>query len=53
MSCTEVWAAYREWTNSPRADADLAHAAYTAALDREGAAARAYSGLVIPPLERH
>ena len=46
MSCTSVWAAYRHWSNAPKADADLAHAAYTAALDREDAAARAYSRLM-------
>ena len=43
MSCTWVWAAYRQWLNVPRTDADLAYAAYTAALDREDAAARVYS----------
>jgi hypothetical protein len=46
MSCTSVWAAYRQWSNALKADADLAHAAYTAALDREDAAARAYSRLM-------
>jgi hypothetical protein len=45
MSCTSVWAAYREWCNAPKAKADLAYAAYMAALDREHAAARAYSEL--------
>jgi hypothetical protein len=48
MSCTSVSAAYRQWSRAPRADADLAHAAYTAALDREDAAARAYSRLLKP-----
>ena len=43
MSCTSVWAAYRQWSNAPKADVDLARAAYTAALDREDAAARVYS----------
>jgi hypothetical protein len=43
MSCTSVWAAYRQWLNVPRTDADLAYAAYTAALDREDAAAGVYS----------
>ena len=43
MSCTWVWAAYRQWLNAPRTDADIAYAAYTAALDREDAAARVYS----------
>ena len=46
MSCTSVWAAYRQWSNAPEADAELAHAAYTAALDREDAAARVYSSLM-------
>jgi hypothetical protein len=46
MSCTAVWTAYGQWSNASIADADLAHAAYIAALDREGAAARAYSELV-------
>jgi len=46
MSCTSVWAAYRQWSNAPKADAGLAHAAYTAALDREDAAARVYSRLM-------
>jgi hypothetical protein len=38
-ACAVVWTAYREWTNAPKADAALAHAAYGAALDREDAAA--------------
>lgn len=46
MSCTSVWAAYQQWSKASKADADLAHAAYTAALDREDAAARVYSRLV-------
>jgi hypothetical protein len=45
MSCASVWTAYREWSRAPKADANLAHAAYTAALDREDAAARAYAHL--------
>ena len=51
MSCTAVWAAYRDWLDAPKADAKVAHAAYTAALDREDAAAQAYSMLVMlePP----
>ena len=53
MSCTAVWAAYRYWANAPRDDADVAHAAYTAALDREDAAAHAYSRLVTPLAGRH
>jgi hypothetical protein len=43
MSCTSVWAAYWQWSNAPKPDASLAYAAYTAALDREDAAARVYS----------
>jgi hypothetical protein len=46
MSCTAVWAAYHEWSTAPVADTELTHAAYVAALDREDAAAHAYSGLV-------
>jgi hypothetical protein len=42
-----VWTAYQEWTNAPKADCVLAHAAYAAALDREDAAASAYSRLVL------
>ena len=45
MSSASVRAAYREWSNAPRTDAHLAYAAYTAALDREDAAARVYSRL--------
>jgi hypothetical protein len=48
MSCTSVWAAYRRWSNAGNADADVAHAAYTAALDREDAAARVYSKVADP-----
>ena len=43
MSCTSVWDAYQQWSNAPKADEELAHAAYRAALDREDAAAQAYS----------
>jgi hypothetical protein len=43
MSSASVRAAYRQWSNAPRTDAHLAYAAYTAALDREDAAARVYS----------
>ena len=43
LSCTSVWAAYRQWSNAPKPDANLAYAAYTAALDREDAAAGIYS----------
>ena len=46
MSCTSVWDAYREWSTAPEADPNLAHSAYTAALDREDAAARVYSSLI-------
>jgi hypothetical protein len=45
MSCASVWAAYRQWSNALGTDARLAYAAYTAALDREDAAARVYSRL--------
>jgi hypothetical protein len=45
MSCTLVWAAYLQWRNAPGTDAHVAYAAYTAALDREEAAARVYSRL--------
>jgi hypothetical protein len=45
MSCASVWAAYQQWSTAPRTDAHLAYAAYTAALDREDAAARVYSQL--------
>lgn len=45
MSCASVWNAYRQWSIAPKADANLAHAAYTAALDREDAAARTYAHL--------
>jgi hypothetical protein len=47
-SCMAVWAAYRKWSNAAVGDGQLAHAAYVAALDREDAAAHAYSGLVTP-----
>jgi len=52
MSCTSVWEAYREWSKATRADANLAHAAYAAALDREDAAARVYSRLIKRGAER-
>ena len=45
MSCASVRATYRQWSDAPRTDAHLAYAAYTAALDREDAAARVYSRL--------
>jgi hypothetical protein len=48
MSCTSVWEAYRHWSNAPKADEELARAAYTAALDREDAAASAYSRISVP-----
>ena len=53
MSCTSVWAAYRQWSNAPKADAELAHAAYTAALDREDAAERVYWRLMKTGTERN
>lgn len=46
-ACMAVWTAYRDWTKAPKADGALAHAAYAAALDREDAAASAYSRLVL------
>jgi hypothetical protein len=46
MSCTSVWAAYRQWSSAPKTDAELAYAAYTAALDREDASASVYSRLM-------
>jgi hypothetical protein len=53
FSSTAVWFAYRQWSSACEADAALAHAAYTAALDREDAAARAYSRLMNPRPGRH
>ena len=50
VSCTSVWEAYRQWSNAPKADEELAHAAYTAALDREDAAATAYSRISVPQM---
>ena len=47
-ACMAVRAAYQDWTNAPKADGALAHAAYTAALDREDAAASAYARVVAP-----
>jgi len=46
FSCTEVRAAYRYWSNAGRAQEELAHSAYIAALDREDAAAHVYAQLV-------
>ncbi|HUA44902.1 MAG TPA: hypothetical protein VMA77_06730 [Solirubrobacteraceae bacterium] len=48
FSCTAVWAAYACWSNAGRAQEDLAHSAYKAALDREDAAAHVYAQLVRP-----
>lgn len=45
LACLAVWTTYREWTNAPKADRALAHAAHGAALDREDAAALAYARL--------
>ena len=47
-ACMAVWTAYQHWANAPKADGALAHAAYAAALDREDAAASAYSRVVAP-----
>jgi hypothetical protein len=46
FSCTAVWAAYEQWSSAGRAQEELAHSAYTAALDREDAAAHVYAQLV-------
>jgi hypothetical protein len=46
FSSTAVWAAYRHWSKAGKAEAALAYAAFMAALDREDAAARAYSRLM-------
>jgi hypothetical protein len=46
FSCTEVRAAYRYWSGARRAQQELAHSAYMAALDREDAAAHVYAQLV-------
>jgi hypothetical protein len=46
FSCTAVWAAYQHWSSAGRAQEELAHSAYTAALDREDAAAHVYAQLV-------
>jgi hypothetical protein len=48
VSCASVWEAYRHWSSAPKADEELAHAAYAAALDREDAAASAYSRISAP-----
>jgi hypothetical protein len=50
MSCTSMWGAYRDSSNAPKADDELAHAAYTAALDRDDAGASAYSGTSLPKM---
>ena len=49
-ACMAVWTAYRDWTNASKGDRLLAHAAYAAALDREDAAASAYSRVVLRTL---
>ena len=46
FSCTAVWAAYQHWSSAGRAQEELAHSAYAAALDREDAAAHVYARLV-------
>jgi hypothetical protein len=50
MSCTSVWEAYRDSSNAPKADDELAHAAYTAGLDRDDAGASAYSCTSLPQM---
>jgi hypothetical protein len=44
--CTAVWDAYDRWVNAPATDTGLAHRAYTAAIDREEAAANRYGELM-------
>jgi hypothetical protein len=44
--CLFVWDAYGRWSGGPPADATLAFAAYSAALDREERASASYAGLV-------
>jgi hypothetical protein len=41
--CGAVWACYKRWGRTSAHEAMEAHSAYRAALDREEAAARAYS----------
>jgi hypothetical protein len=41
-----VWHVYGRWADASSEEAGLAHAAYSAALDREEAAARAYADLI-------
>ena len=43
---TAVWESYGRWEKATAEDAVRAHAGYRAALDREGAAADVYAGLV-------
>jgi hypothetical protein len=44
--CVAVWDAYGRWKSAPRADAPLAFAAYTAALDIEEQASVVYAGAI-------
>jgi hypothetical protein len=44
--CVAVWDAYRRWKSAPRADAPLAFAAYTTALDIEELASIVYASAI-------
>jgi hypothetical protein len=44
--CVAVWDAYGHWKRAPRADAPLAFAAYTWALDIEEQASAVYAGAI-------
>ena len=46
LACFAVWSVYLEWATAPRPGSSLAHAADGAALDREHAAAGAYTRLM-------
>jgi hypothetical protein len=43
--CGAVWIAYSRWSAAPPSDAELWHAAYSTALDREERAAERYAKL--------
>jgi len=45
--CAGLWAAYERWSKGTVANRALAHAAYTAALDREEWACRVYADLTV------
>jgi hypothetical protein len=44
--CVAVWDTYGRWKSAPRADAPLAFAAYTTALDIEELASIVYAGAI-------